>query len=153
MKIKKPQIIWLSWSILAFGAGANIALVDSSLAQDRFDYGSTRHFERGRRDSERDSLMLGICAGQALAQQGISVPVPQPSSTGEPDTLDATTESAIQSAIESCRSQIEGGGTEPSPTPSSTVTPAPSGTESSNPVPTPTATDPSGGSSASGSNS
>jgi hypothetical protein len=90
------------------------------------------------RDSHasRRGYFLGVCVGQTLAQQGISVPVPQP---GEKPTFDATTEAAMKSAAEACRSEMQGTTASPSPsgapstTPSTGTSPAP--TESVIPAP------------------
>lgn len=88
---------------------------------------------RARRHDEQRQLALGLCAGQALAQEGITVPTPQ---AGQPPALDTSTQEALQAAIQTCRSQMEGLAS-PTPSASPSVTP-PITTSTPIPAPTPT---------------
>ena len=94
---------------------------------------------QGPRHRSDGPFMQGICVGQALAQQGLTVPAPQ---TGQPPVLDATLQAALQSAEQTCLAQLNGGGGSPtpSPVPSTSSSPAPAPTTSPGPTSNPTPT-------------
>ena len=142
MKNPNGKLIGLV-SILGVCCAANVAL-----AHDRDDW-------RERRDDH--SFELGLCVGQALAQQSLSVPV---TARGQrPEPLDSATQAALQAATQSCRSEMEGASPEPNPSstapatsaPAPVIAPAPAPAPApvlapapapSSPAPAPTATDP-----------
>ena len=89
--------------------------------------------EHTGRDTHQDRLMehgkggtaLGICAGQALAQQGITLPPPVQGGRYPNPSGDQSTEQAIQSAIKTCRTQFATPAS-PSPSPTGSEAPVPS---------------------------
>ena len=95
----------------------------------------------GQRDEQRrdhEELRLGICVGQTLSQQGITIPALEPGQTLS--SLDSTTLDALEAAITTCKADMTGA---PQPTsstpPALTPTPTPSPLPSpSNPIPVPT---------------
>jgi hypothetical protein len=125
-------------SVLTLGSFATL----SSSADENNNSGQAERWapEFHGRDAHasRRGYFLGVCVGQTLAQQGISVPVPQP---GEKPTLDSTTEAAMKAAAESCRAEMQGTTASPSPsgapstTPSTGTSPAPT-TGTVTPTPT-----------------
>lgn len=68
-------------------------------------------FERNRIYNQ--GLKLGVCAGQILAQQGQTIPMPQ---AGQPSSIDQSGLAAIRSAIASCKAQMYSGNTNATPT-------------------------------------
>ena len=84
-----------------------------------------------RRHERQRQFALGVCVGQTLAQQGVTLPV-QP--MGQRPSLDSTTQAALQNAVQSCRSQMQGNGASPTPSPMPSSTPAPTETPSSTPT-------------------
>jgi hypothetical protein len=80
----------------------------------------------------RGGFMTGVCVGQALAQQGVTI---TPGS--DPRTWDQGTQSEFKAAVETCRSEERGS---PSPGPSAAPSAAPSAEPSTAPAPTGTAT-------------
>ncbi len=70
---------------------------------------------RGMRDRGREHLILGICVGETLAQQGVTYPT-----DGTPP--DSTTQTAVKAAIQTCQAELRGG---PSPSPSAVPTEIP----------------------------
>jgi hypothetical protein len=63
----------------------------------------------------RQEFVLGACVGQILAQQGVTLSVSQLEQP--PESLDAPTEGDLKAAVESCRTELQGGAS-PSPSPS-----------------------------------
>jgi hypothetical protein len=139
MKISANKYLGLAALMSVVSLGSLVA--SSSSAQENMGGGN----ENGRwapefhgRDAHaaRRGFFLGICVGQTLAQQGISLPVPQP---GESPSPDSTNEAAVKAAVESCRAEMHG--TQASPSPSGEPTTTPSTTSSgdgTNPAPTST---------------
>ena len=124
----KKSLIGLSVAATFFAASYTaFAFEDRSGEWQRHHYESHRQFT------------LGICVGQTLAQQGVVFPPPQPD---QPPTLDSTTLTALQSAEQTCRAEMDGTASAPSPVPSASPTPVPSGTGSvPSPAPSPSPTD------------
>ena len=85
---------------------------------------------------EHRGLLLGICVGEALSQQGISMP---PLETVESlASLDSSTQAAIQSALDTCQSPPSGVNPIASPVPSPVIVPPPTPSPSPSPSPSPT---------------
>lgn len=84
----------------------------------------------------REAFMMGVCVGQTLAQQGITLPMPE---AGKPPALDPSQREAIHDAAESCRASMSG---RPMQTPTPEPTPAPTASPTTSPteVPTPAVT-------------
>lgn len=103
--------------ILASVAGMTIA---SSFADDYTVGGRDRaHRER------RGGFEMGVCVGQTLASQGITLPPPV---EGE-RYLSGTDQQTIQSAVESCREEFQATASPtPTPAPSAPASTAPTGT-------------------------
>jgi len=78
------------------------------------------HHERGG----REGFIMGVCVGQTLAQQGVTIPNPEP---GKRPELNQAQRDAMKSATESCRASMSGRGTLITPTaaPAPIVTLAP----------------------------
>ena len=93
-------------------------------------------YSRGGRYLSHNQFELGICVGQTLAEQGVTLAFPQP---GQPPSLDSNTQAALQGAVQTCRTQMYGNGASPIPAPSSSsvpITGTPTTTPSS-PIPNP----------------
>ncbi|MDR3606533.1 MAG: hypothetical protein P4M08_04030 [Oligoflexia bacterium] len=92
-------------------------------------YGQEPGGNRERRSEDylshqRGGFSLGVCVGQQLAQQGIVLPPPAQGEHYLNPTGDATTEQAIQSAAQMCRTQFRTPPS-PSPSPAGSATPVP----------------------------
>ncbi|MDR3605947.1 MAG: hypothetical protein P4M08_01045 [Oligoflexia bacterium] len=62
-------------------------------------------------------FMMGVCVGQKLAQQGVTLPVPQP---GQKPSLTDAQKAALKSASQACRAQFKPN----EPAPSASATPS-----------------------------
>ena len=122
-------------------------LVLGALALTLFAAPSSYAREQSRRDplkrEFRKMFNLGVCVGQDLATQGVTLPARQP---GQPaPVLDASTQGAVKGAIEQCWAQMRKvqAGNQPSTTPAPATPPAPTTTpatgSTATPVPTVTA--------------
>lgn len=84
---------------------------------------------------------LGVCVGQTLASQGVTIPAPTPGQSYL-QTQDPTVQDAIDSAVQTCRAEFSG--STPSGTPSQAPSGAPSVAPTVAPSQAPSAVAPSG---------
>lgn len=84
---------------------------------------------------ERSSFKLGVCVGQMLAAQGITLPAPSPGQPYLNSQTDTTNQGAIESAAQSCRAEFRGTTSSPQPSQAPSETPTAVPTESSSPAP------------------
>ncbi len=128
MKKIAKQVIRFSSVVALFSVGfSGFAWAEGYYGRDYYRAQEWQRFRERRQ--ERSEFALGICVGQALAAQGITLPVPQ---AGQKPTVDATTKAAIQAATKSCRAELRGAPEpQPSPAPSSAPSPSPSETPAS----------------------
>jgi hypothetical protein len=115
-------------AIMSFGAALSLGIAAVSFAADNYNYHEREEHEREewqvKRSEKQKDFALGLCAGQALAQQGITVPPPK---HGErPQPMDPNTQAALKSAVETCRAEMRGASPTPAPSPSAIPSTAPS---------------------------
>ena len=115
------------------GLVARHAFSDEYGSNDRYNERSEDRWEGARRHNHR-AFDLGVCVGQALAQQNIILPPPQP---GVPPSPNPTNQAAFKSAVQQCRSEFSGTPV-PSATPSAAPTSTPAPTDTGTPAPTDT---------------
>jgi hypothetical protein len=108
---KKTKNLAMGFMVLASAGITGVAVAQDYYRVD----GGLRDWQRRHADSH-SGFILGTCVGQALAQQGVALPVPERGQA--PTQLDATTKADVQAAIQSCIAEMEGNGASPSPSPS-----------------------------------
>jgi hypothetical protein len=65
--------------------------------------------------------MMGVCVGQNLAQQGVTLPAPTPGVKPSPNP---TIRAAFKAAIESCRAEFGHPSNSPTPAPTTSASPS-----------------------------
>ena len=131
MQMKFNKMIGISGVIVSLTAGV------TALAYDYRGFDREGGYEEQRpmrRHVDRRQFELGVCVGQALAQQGIQLALPVQGQTNPPD---ASAQAALKTALNSCQSELNGASASPSPAPSSS--PAPTSTDNPMPSPAPSA--------------
>jgi hypothetical protein len=125
-------------AISAAGAALSLSQAAHAYPNDSYSRDEGRHEEwQVRRHEMHGQFLLGVCVGQTLAQQGLTLPEPQPGQ--QPQPLDPNTQAALKSAIQTCRAQRTSATGTPAPLPSQAPT-SPGGPAQPAPVPTATAT-------------
>ena len=125
MKIETKVFATISYGIISSMMFSGLALADDSTYEGR-------DHEQHRHHGEQGQFKLGICVGQSLARQGIILP--EPSNGQPPSQEESSTQSAIDAAIQTCRDQMDGSPSSPTPSPSPDASSVPS--ESPTPIPT-----------------
>lgn len=100
-------------------------------AEENPHYGSDANRHDRYLSHGRGGFALGVCVGQALAAQGITLPTPIQGAPYLNPQNDTTAQAAIEAAVTSCRAEFSG--TSPSSTPSQA--PSASPTEIPSPAP------------------
>jgi hypothetical protein len=113
--MKQPQ---LSRKISVFGLAILAAFTGLTVASSFAD--EYPHERRENHRHEGDSFAFGVCVGQTLATQGVTLPTPTP---GSP-YLSSSDQQSVESAAQTCREEFRG--TEPSPEPSTEPSATPS---------------------------
>jgi hypothetical protein len=95
------------------------------------------------RYSTREAFFIGVCVGQAVDKQGLSVPIPQ---RHQPLNLDSPTQAALQEAFDTCMQEARGQEQAAPQDPNAPSNPAPAPANPApapaNPAPTPSGTAP-----------
>lgn len=92
--MKKHLYVLVAMSVSLIGSGISFA-DDSANANAPESHHHHHHHRHG--------FMMGVCVGQNLAQQGVTLPAPTP---GVKPTPDAATKAAFEKAIAACKAQF-----------------------------------------------